>query len=393
MFRFLLVLVVLAVLAAGAVYWERNNFFAPGPSPHGAVVMVKPGDHVSVIAQHLQDAGAIANAQVFALGLRIRGQQTLLKAGEYWIPPQASMASVAGILVSGKSIQHKITAAEGLTSAMIYALVRRNPILVGDAGPEPAEGTLLPETYLFTRGMTRAEMLAHMAKAQTALVEKLWPARAANLPLKSRAQAITLASIVEKETAIPEERRHVASVFVNRLRIGMKLQSDPTIIYGISKGYPLGRGIRESELTKPTPYNTYVIAGLPPAPICNPGKDSIAAVLQPTNSSDLYFVADGKGGHVFTSSIAEHEQNVAKWRQIEGHQVTAAPPASATTRAQVFVIPLRSTSDAESPAATPNAATVNAATAAAVPVAPTHAARAAAPVRHHHVVRRRHRHH
>src|ERR1043166_1211928 len=390
MVRFLLVLVVLAVLAAGTVYWERNNFFAPGPSPRGAVVMVKPGDHVSVIAQHLEDAGAISNAQLFGLGLRIRNQQTLLKAGEYWIPPRASMASIAGILISGKSIEHKITAAEGLTSAMIYALVRANPVLVGDAGPEPAEGTLLPETYLFTRGMTRAEMLAHMAKAQTALLEKLWPRRSANLPLKSRAEAITLASIVEKETAIPEERRHVAAVFVNRLRLGMKLQSDPTIIYDISKGYPLGRGIRESELAKASPHNTYVIAGLPPGPICNPGKDSIAAVLQPAHSSDLYFVANGKGGHVFSASIAEHEQNVAKWRQIEGHTApsdqSVAPPSM-----QAPTLTLRSTSDAETTAASPAAAAENT----TMPASPaeTKAAPGAPPIRHHHVARRRHRHH
>jgi UPF0755 protein len=384
MVRFFLVLVVLAGLAAGAVYWERNNFFAPGPSPRGTVVLVEPGDHVSVIAQHLQDAGAISNAQLFSFGLRIRDQQTLLKAGEYWIPPRASMASIAGILISGRSIEHKITAAEGLTSAMIHALVRANSVLVGEAGPEPAEGTLLPETYLFTRGMTRAEMLTHMAKAQETLVEKLWPARAPNLPFKSRAEAITLASIVEKETAIPEERRHIASVFVNRLKLGMKLQSDPTIIYGISKGYPLGRGIRESELSKATPYNTYVIAGLPPTPICNPGKDSIVAVLQPANSSDLYFVANGKGGHVFSATIAAHEQNVAKWRQMEGH---AAPPTP--TVARVVAPPaapaLRSTSESE----TPTAPSANA----AGPTAPVTSATATMPPPKHHAARHHRRHH
>lgn len=386
MFRFLLVLVVLAVLAAGAVYWERNNFFAPGPSPKGAVVLVEPGDHVSVIAQHLQDAGAISNAQLFSLGLRIRDQQTLLKAGEYWIPPGASMASIAGILISGRSIEHKITAAEGLTSAMIYALVRANPVLVGDAGPEPAEGTLLPETYLFTRGMTRAEMLTHMAKAQKTLVEKLWPARATTLPLTSRAQAIALASIVEKETAIPEERRHIAAVFVNRLKLGMKLQSDPTIIYGISKGYPLGRGIRESELSKTTPYNTYVIAGLPPTPICNPGKDSIAAVLQPANSSDLYFVANGKGGHVFSASIAQHEQNVAKWRQMEKQpKVIVMPTPSLGVPGPATSLPLRSTSDAET-LAVPS-------TNAASPSPTATLATVTVPPPKHHAVRRHRRHH
>jgi len=227
------------------------------------------------------------------------------------------MADVMGILVSGKSIQHKITAAEGLTSRMVYDIVTRNPALAGDAGPEPVEGTLLPETYLFTRGMTRQKILERMTKAQRVLIEKLWPGRAANLPINSPTQAITLASIVEKETAIGEERRHIAAVFLNRLRLGMKLQSDPTIIYGVTKGYPLGRGIRESELARVTPYNTYANTGLPPTPICNPGKDSIAAVLNPENSKDLYFVANGKGGHTFASSIVEHEKNVARWRQVE----------------------------------------------------------------------------
>jgi UPF0755 protein len=227
------------------------------------------------------------------------------------------MDDVAAILVSGKSIQHKVTAAEGLTSQMIYAIVASDPLLQGAAGPVPAEGSLLPETYLYTLGATRSDILTRMREAQEKFLRQAWPARAANLPFRSPQDAVILASIVEKETAIPQERRHIAAVFINRLRLGMKLQSDPTIIYGISKGYPLGRGIRESEIYGFTPYNTYVVTGLPPTPICNPGKDAIAAVLDPQQSPDLYFVADGTGGHVFTPSIAEHERNVAKWRQIE----------------------------------------------------------------------------
>ncbi|HEY1630709.1 MAG TPA: endolytic transglycosylase MltG [Rhizomicrobium sp.] len=315
--RFLIIVILLALLGAGAWYWEEANYAAPGPSPQGAVVLIKPGEGVSSIAQQLQTAGVVSNADLFRLGLRIRGQQSQLKAGEYWFPPQASMASVAGILIAGKSIEHKLTAAEGLTSDMIYKIVAADPVLVGDAGPEPAEGTLLPETYLFTRGMTRAHMLAMMETAQKKFVDAQWDTRASGLPVKTKAQAIVLASVVEKETAIAEERRHIASVFENRLRQGIRLESDPTIIYGITKGYPLGRGIRESELTGATPYNTYVIPGLPPAPICNPGKDAIAAVLDPENTQDLFFVANGKGGHVFTSSFAEHQKNVARWRQVE----------------------------------------------------------------------------
>jgi UPF0755 protein len=313
---FLFVLLV-ALLAAAAWYGEQWNYAAPGPSVRGAVLLVKPGEGVATIAQQLQGAGVLANAGLFRLGLRIRNQQSQLKAGEYWLPPRVSMASVAGILIAGKSIQYKLTAAEGLTSDMIYRLVAANPVLVGDPGPEPAEGTLLPETYLFTRGMTRAHLLALMQAAQRKFVAAHWAARAPGLPLKTPEEAIALASIVEKETALPEERRHIASVFENRLRQGIKLESDPTIIYGITKGYPLGRGIRASELARATPYNTYVVAGLTPTPICNPGKDAIAAVLDPENTADLYFVANGRGGHVFSSNYAEHQKNVAKWRLVE----------------------------------------------------------------------------
>jgi UPF0755 protein len=318
--RFLISLLFLALLGAAVWYGEQWNYAAPGPSAQGAVVLVKPGEGVATIAQQLARAGVVSNADLFRLGLRIRNQQSQLKAGEYWFPPRASMADVAGILIAGKSIEYKLTAAEGLTSGMVYKLVQNDPILMGDAGAEPAEGTLLPETYLFTRGMTRAHLLALMQEAQSKFIAEHWTARTPNLPVKTPAQAIILASIVEKETAIPEERRHIASVFVNRLRTGMKLESDPTIIYGITKGYPLGRGIRESELTRATPYNTYVIPGLPRGPICNPGKDAIAAVLDPENTPDLYFVATGKGGHVFTANYADHQKNVAKWRQAEKTQ-------------------------------------------------------------------------
>jgi UPF0755 protein len=224
-----------------------------------------------------------------------------------------------GILESGKSIQHKLTAAEGLTSDMIFKLVAADPVLEGDAGPEPAEGSLLPETYLFTRGTTRSELLDRMRDARSKLLDALWSSRAKNLPLKSKGDALVLASIVEKESAIPQERRHVAAVFENRLRLGMRLQSDPTIIYGITKGYPLGRRILQSEIDRATPYNTYVIPALPSAPICNPGRDSIEAVLNPISSNDLYFVADGTGGHVFAQTVEEQNRNVAKWRQIELH--------------------------------------------------------------------------
>jgi len=347
--RFLLIILFLAGAGAGAFYLEQWNFFAPGPpAAHGnaTIVLIKPREHSARIADELQRAGVIRNAGLFRVGIQLRGMQSNIKAGEYAIPSGASMADIAGIMMSGKSIQHKITAAEGLTSRMIYDMVLKNPVLVNDAGAEPPEGGLLPETYLFTRGTTREQILVRMKKAQQILVAKLWSSHAANLPLKSPEDAVILASIVEKETAIPEERRHIAAVFLNRLRLGMKLQSDPTIIYGITKGYPLGRGIRESELQNPTPYNTYAVAGLPPTPICNPGKDAIAAVLNPEDSKDLYFVANGTGGHTFSSSVVEHQKNVARWRQIE-RSLKTPTQTPLTTSVPDVNLTLRGTTDSE----------------------------------------------
>ena len=265
---------------------------------------------------------------LFQIGVRLHGETSALKAGEYAIPSHASMFDIMNILIAGKSIEHKVTMAEGLTSQMAYNLVRDDPVLVGDAGPLPPEGGLLPETYLFMRGATRGEIIDKMKKAQQTVLDELWEKRAPGLPIKTKEEAVILASIVEKETAIAAERRHVASVFVNRLRMGMKLQSDPTIIYGITKGYPLGRRIRQSEIERATPYNTYAIAGLPAEPICNPGKDALAAVLNPAQSKDLYFVADGTGGHIFSATVEEQNKNVAKWR--DHRKATERPPARPT---------------------------------------------------------------
>jgi peptidoglycan lytic transglycosylase G len=320
MLRFAVFLVLAVIVCAGLFIWERANFAAPGPAAQQTVVLIAPGDGVAAISQKLADAQVIRNALLFEWGVRLRGEASQLKAGEYAIPAHASLAEVAAILIFGNVIQHKFTAAEGLTSGMIFALVESDPELVGNAGPVPPEGTLLPETYLFTHGTTRAAIISRMQRAQRKFLNANWDARAPDLPFGTPEKAVILASIVEKETALPDERRHIAAVFVNRLRRGMKLQSDPTIIYGLTRGYPLGHGIRASEVAHATPYNTYAIDGLPPTPICNPGKDSIAAVLAPQPSNDLYFVADGAGGHVFSDRLADHTRNVAKWRQIEkGH--------------------------------------------------------------------------
>jgi UPF0755 protein len=323
MMRILLALLLIAIIAAGAFEWERANFVLPGPrARHGdeTVVLIPPGAGLSGLSQELADSGVVDRAELFQLGVRLRGNTSKLKAGEYAVPSRASMDDIMAILIAGRAIQHKFTAAEGLTSDMIFKLLTADPALIGDAGPEPGEGTLLPETYLFTHGATRSEILQRMKAAQKSLLDRLWDARTPNLPLKSEEEAIILASIVEKETAVPEERRHVAAVFQNRLRLGMKLQSDPTIIYAITKGYPLGRRILEKEITTATPYNTYVVPALPAGPICNPGKDSLAAVLNPEVSQDLYFVANGTGGHTFSATQAEQDKNVAIWRRIQSRR-------------------------------------------------------------------------
>jgi UPF0755 protein len=320
--RIALVLVILGVIAAGVLEWANAAWDVPGlPAATQTVILVAPGSRTHAVAQMLEQKGVMKYGLIFEFDLRLRGLAGKIKAGEYAIPSEASMAAIAKILVEGKSIQHKLTAAEGLTSEMIWKLVRADAVLLGDAGPVPEEGSLLPETYLFTRGETRIGMLSKMAQAQKALLDQLWSARAEGLPFHTLRDAVILASIVEKETALPEERRHIASVFVNRLKIGMRLQTDPTVIYGLTRGYPLGRGIRQSELDAATPYNTYVIAGLPPGPICNPGKDSLAAVLRPAQSDDLFFVATGRGGHVFAATISLQVRNVAAYRAFERRAV------------------------------------------------------------------------
>jgi UPF0755 protein len=230
---------------------------------------------------------------------------------------------------NGEVVRHTVTIPEGLTSEMVVDILMANPILTG-AVPVPEEGTILPETYDVRRGEDRAEVLRRMTEARDRLLAQLWAQRKEGLPYATPQEAVILASIVEKETSKPEERPHVASVYLNRLRIGIRLQSDPTTIYGISRGRPLGRGIRMSELETATPYNTYAIDGLPAGPICNPGRASLAAVLDPATSEDVYFVADGKGGHVFAPTAEQHAQNVARWRQIEKTDPawTARPPAA-----------------------------------------------------------------
>jgi UPF0755 protein len=315
-------LVVLALLAAGGMYagyrWMQDEFAAPGPTAEATVTTLPRGAGLIRIASQLENEGLISDARIFRFAVTLDEGDRSLRAGEYEIPAGASMAQIYELLRSGQTVQYPVTLAEGLTSAMIVRSLAEEAVLTGDISETPAEGALLPETYLVTRGTSRQEIIERMARAQDELLDALWDQRAENLPFETREEAIILASIVEKETGIGGERGEVAGVFVNRLRRGMRLESDPTIIYGISQGEPLGRGLRRSEIDNPNnAWNTYQIPALPPTPIANPGREAIAAVLNPTETSALFFVADGTGGHVFADTYAEHQQNVRRWRQIE----------------------------------------------------------------------------
>jgi UPF0755 protein len=322
---FLSLVLILALIAgggAGAAWWEEQYFAQGGPSPSPQTLIITPGSGLTTIAGALARAGVVENALLFRLGVLRRRHGAQLKAGEYAFPPHASEAQIMDMLIAHRVVGHRITIAEGLTSDMAVALVKADPVLTGDV-PVVPEGSLLPETYIFERGTTRAEMLQRMHQAQEKLLAAVWPKRKEGLPTMTEEDALKLASMVEKETAIPAERPHVAAVFINRLNRGMKLESDPTIIYGLTKGVALGHALRQSELATPNPYSTYQIAGLPPTPICNPGRDAIAAVLNPADSDDLYFVADGSGGHVFARTMAEHLKNVAQWRKFLQAQQSA----------------------------------------------------------------------
>ena len=306
-----------AAALAGGGYLAYRAAVSPGPAESNTIMLFEPGSSVTRIANELKDAQVIEYPELFTATVRVRGLQNEIKAGEYRIPAYASVMEIIDLLVEGDSIQHYLTAPEGLTTAQILLIVAGDDVLVGDITVEPGEGELLPETYAFTRGESRDGLITRMMRDQDAVIDSLWDNRKTELPFSTKQEALILASIVEKETAVPEERGRIAAVFVNRLKRGMRLESDPTIIYGLTKGEPLGRGLRQSELRSETAYNTYVINGLPPTPIANPGRASIEAVLNPDDSDDIFFVADGSGGHAFASSLREHNQNVANWRRIE----------------------------------------------------------------------------
>ena len=316
-------LVLLLALFTGLSLLIYNG---AGPAArHGAstTVILRKGAGVAEIGASLQQAGVVHSAPLFLAAAQITGAARRMRAGEYAFPSRASLREVIGRLRRGLVVHHRITIAEGLSSRQAVDVLNRSDVLTGPAAPPP-EGSLLPETYEVVRGQTRASLLKRMMGDRDRLLAALWGHRQPGLPFADADQAVALASIVEKETALAAERPHVAAVYINRLRQGVKLEADPTVIYGLTNGAgPLGHGLRASELATPGPYNTYLNAGLPPTPIDNPGRASIAAVLDPASSPDLYFVADGSGGHVFAKTLAEHQKNVARWRVFEQRQAQA----------------------------------------------------------------------
>ncbi|SMO97033.1 endolytic transglycosylase MltG [Paracoccus laeviglucosivorans] len=371
--NFLTLLVVILVAAAAAVAWAKHQYVAPGPNAAAACVRVAPGASLNAVSEQLAEQGVVTNSYIFRAGADYAGKARDLKYGAYLVPPNVTMEEVVRTITAGgpstcgtevifrigvrensvvlrdtdaatgemaeqakynpatetapeviASAEQKsdsrlrLTIAEGVTSWQIVQGLKQAGFLNGEVEDVPAEGSLAPDTYDIQRGGDRATLLAEMARRQSAALAAAWEAREPDLPYANPEEALIMASIIEKETGIAAERRVVASVFVNRLRQGMRLQTDPTVIYGITKGEGiLDRGIRGSELRRRTPYNTYQIDGLPPTPIANPGRASIAAALDPENTEYVFFVADGSGGHAFGRTLEEHNANVARWREIE----------------------------------------------------------------------------
>lgn len=302
---------VVALIGFNFVY----GWTAAGPNPREVTVVIKEGSSIRLAAAQLEKGGVLKSADAFVNRARIFGATSTIKAGEFLIPPHASNADILSILTGGKTVQRMVTIPEGMPSIMVYERLMANKQLTGDI-PVPAEGSVMPDSYAFDKGETRAAVLKRMQAAMTQAMGELWPKKTAASVVKTPEEALALAAIVEKETALPSERRMVAAVYSNRIRKGMMLQADPTIIYPITKGKPLGRRIRQSEISDVNDYNTYAMVGLPKGPIANPSRASIAAVLNPETTDALFFVADGKGGHVFANTLEEHNANVEKWYAI-----------------------------------------------------------------------------
>jgi UPF0755 protein len=329
----------IAVLAAGAAliafFYFTNAIARPGSHEEERTFVVQRGASGAAIAAQLESQGLIEDALLFRVANRLDGGTTL-RAGEYRIPARASVRDILRLMASGEALQHAITFPEGITIAAAMKIIEQSEVLTGEMPETPPEGSILPDTYHVERGMTRAALLQQMRAARDAAVTEIWASRQPNLPLETPDDLVNLASIVERETGVASERPLVAAVFINRLRRPMRLETDPTVIYGVCRRHPdrcrdgrlvdaqgNRRVIRQSELELNTGYNTYRIDGLPPTPIANPGRAALEATADPAPSNALFFVADGTGGHVFASTLAEHQANVRRWREIEAQRLAA----------------------------------------------------------------------
>jgi UPF0755 protein len=321
-------IILVVAIAVGLAYsFGKHKFEATGPLDREKVVNIPRGLGLREIADLLARENVIDQPWVFIGGVLVLKAREDLKYGEYRFPKQITLREAIETIVEGKVVQHAFTIPEGLTSEQIVTRLAEVDFLAGNIREIPKEGTLLPETYNFPRGTTREQVIQRMQQAHRRVLQEIWERRSADVPVSSPEQLVTLASIVEKETGRSDERARVAAVFVNRIRQKMKLQSDPTIIYGLVGGKgTLGRPIMRSEIDQPTPYNTYVITGLPPGPIANPGRASLEATANPSRTKELFFVADGSGGHAFAENLQQHQQNVAKLRQFE--QQLRQPPTT-----------------------------------------------------------------
>lgn len=321
-----LTVIALALLGGGALVLGYQEFVRPGPVPAPVTVVLPRGHGVEGVAHALEEAGVIRDARLFRLDVALLGGRRPLKAGEYAFPAAVSAADVMRLLQEGRTVIRRLTIPEGLTTAQVLALIGATDALDGALPtPAPGEGELLPETYNYSYGDTRAGMVQRLHHAMTTTLAEVWDKRVPDLPLASAREALILASLVEKETAIDSERPRVAAVFLNRLKRGMKLQADPTVVYAATEGErPLGRELTRADLERAHAYNTYVNTGLPPGPIANPGRASLIAATHPADTDALYFVANGSGGHVFASTLEEHNRNVAHWRQLQHDSGSAA---------------------------------------------------------------------